>query len=82
MNATRAILWVLGIVFVLGGAYMLYFQAGLNRWVSIGVLTAGFLLFIGLAVMGFAGQAPSDTPAVVEDREVVREGPVYERRRI
>ncbi|HUR64405.1 MAG TPA: hypothetical protein VM241_07985 [Candidatus Thermoplasmatota archaeon] len=81
MNATRAILWVLGIVFVLGGAYMLYFQAGLNRWVSIGVLTAGFLLFIGLAVMGFAGRAPSDTPTVVEDREVVRDGPVYERRR-
>jgi hypothetical protein len=81
MNATRAILWVLGIVFVLGGAYMLYFQAGLNRWVSIGVLTAGFLLFIGLAVMGFAGGAPADTP-VVEDREVVHEGPVYERRRL
>jgi hypothetical protein len=81
MNATRAILWVLGIVFVLGGAYMLYFQAGLNRWVSIGVLTAGFLLFIGLAVMGFAGRAPTDAP-VVEDREVIREGPAYERRRM
>jgi hypothetical protein len=81
MNATRTILWVLGIVFVLGGAYMLYFQAGLNRWVSIGVLTAGFLLFIGLAVMGFAGNAPTEAP-VVEEREVVHEGPVYERRRL
>lgn len=82
MNATRAILWVLGVVFVLGGAYMLYFQAGLNRWVSIGILTAGFLLFIGLAVMGFAGSAPSERTTVVEgDREVV-ERPVYERRRL
>ncbi|HUR61801.1 MAG TPA: hypothetical protein VM286_05490 [Candidatus Thermoplasmatota archaeon] len=82
MNATRAILWVLGVLFVLGGAYMLYFQAGLNRWVSIGILTAGFLLFIGLAVMGFAGRAPSDTAIVEGDREVVRERPVYERRRL
>jgi hypothetical protein len=82
MNATRAILWVLGIAFVLGGAYMLYFEAGLNRWVSIGVLTAGFLLFIGLAVLGFADRAPSDAPAVVEEREVVHEGPTYERRRM
>lgn len=81
MNATRAILWVLGIVFVLGGAYMLYFEADLNRWVSIGILTAGFLLFIGLAILGFANRAPSDAP-VVENREVVRDGPVYERRRL
>lgn len=82
MNAMRAILWVLGIIFVLGGAYMLYFEAGLSRWVSIGVLTAGFLLFIGLAVLGFADRAPSDTP-VVENREVVHDtGPVYERRRL
>ncbi|MCA1811725.1 MAG: hypothetical protein LC623_06905 [Halobacteriales archaeon] len=81
MNATRAILWVLGIVFVLGGAYMLYFETGLSRWFSIGVLTAGFLLFIGLAVLGFANRAPSDAPLV--EREVVHEnGPTYERRRL
>ena len=64
MNTTRAILWVFGIILVLVGAYMLYYQAGLDRWVSIGILTAGFLVFIGLAVMAFSETARSDTPQV------------------
>jgi hypothetical protein len=64
---------MLGIVFILGGAYMLYFEAGLSRWVSIGVLISGFLLFIGLAVMSFASSAPNDTPSgvVKESRDMV-----------
>ena len=53
------------LAFILGGAYLLYFEADLNRWVSIGVLMAGFLLFIGLAVMSFASGAPADKPATV-----------------
>jgi len=89
MNATRAVFWMLGIVFILAGAYMLYFEAGLNRWVSIGVVTAGVLLFVGLAVMTFATGAPADRPAKVVRTEpsttVVDSHPTYverdERRR-
>lgn len=60
MNATRAVFWMVGIVFILAGAFMLYFEAGLSRWVSIGVVTAGVLLFVGLAVMGYSQTAPTD----------------------
>ena len=69
MNATRAIFLVLGIAFILAGAYMLFFQANLDRWISVGILTAGILIFVGVVVLGFAGSAPSDH----HDREVVHE---------
>ena len=67
-------MWMFGVVLILAGAYLLYFEAGLSRWVSIGVLTAGFLLFIGLAVMSYAATSPPDTPAVQArgaDRNIV-----------
>ena len=74
MNATRAVIWMLGLVAILAGAYMLYFEAGLDRWVSIGILGAGLLLFIGLAVMTFANSAPTDpSPRVVRGEETVVE---------
>lgn len=78
MNATRAILMSAGIVIVLVGAYLLYFEANLDRWISIGILTAGILLFVGMCVMAFAGGARSDgarnqpTTVVQENREVVQ----------
>jgi hypothetical protein len=78
MNATRAVIWMVGLVAILAGAYLLYFEAGLDRWVSIGILGAGILVFVGLAVMTFAGSAPTDpAPRVIRE-----EGPerVVERR--
>lgn len=67
MNASRAIFLALGIAFILVGVYLMFFEANLDRWVSIGVLTAGVLVFVGVLVMGFAGNAPADPP-----REVAR----------
>lgn len=58
MNVTRSILLGLGLLLAVVGIYMLFFEAGLNRWVSVGVLTAGILVFIGLVVVGFASSAP------------------------
>ena len=58
MNASRTITMILGLAFLLAGAYLLYFEANLSRWVSVGILSAGVLLFIGLAVMTYAGNAP------------------------
>ncbi|MFA5945100.1 MAG: hypothetical protein WC876_11620 [Candidatus Thermoplasmatota archaeon] len=77
MNATRSVMWMVGLVAILAGAYLLYFEAGLDRWVSIGILGAGLLLFVGLAVMTFASGAPTDpSPRVVrEESTVVERGP-------
>src|SRR5687767_704493 len=63
MNTTRAILMSVGVVTVLVGAYLLYFEANLDRWVSIGIVTAGILLFVGVCVMMFAGGAKTDPVA-------------------
>lgn len=80
MNATRGIVMSVGIAIVLVGAYLLYFEADLNRWVSIGILTAGILLFIGVAVMAFAGGGRSDPVANAPPTSVVQDNrPVVQR---
>jgi hypothetical protein len=74
MNGSRTVTWILGAALLIAGAFMLYFNLGLNRWVSIGVLAAGLLILLGLAAMGFAGGARTDhhdsvvTERVVDDR--------------
>lgn len=76
----RGIVMLVGIAVVLLGTYLLYFQANLDRWISIGILTAGILLFVGVCIMAFAGGARTD-PAraqaappttVVQDNRPVR----------
>jgi hypothetical protein len=62
MSAGRSILYLLGIVLVVGALAMFFFQSGLNRWVPVGLLAAGVLLIIGLAVMSFANNAPEERP--------------------
>ena len=84
MNPTRTVMWMVGLVAILAGAYLLYFEANLARWVSIGILGAGLLVFIGLAVMTFASGQSDATPAtnVVREETVVERAPrtVVERR--
>ena len=77
MNTLRGILMMAGVGILLIGAYLFYFQADLDRWVSIGIVTAGILVFVGVCVMMFAGGARADpaprSPGVVQDnREVVQ----------
>lgn len=60
MSAGRGILYLLGVVLVVGALAMFFFQTGLNRWVPVGLLAAGVLLIIGLAVMSFANTAPEE----------------------
>ncbi len=74
MNATRTVMWMVGLVAILGGAALLYFEAGLDRWVSIGIVGAGLLIFVGLAVMTFANTSPPEAPPrVVQDEATVVE---------
>lgn len=72
MNATRTVMWMVGLVAILVGAFLLYFETGLDRWVSLGIVGAGLLVFVGLAVMTFAGGARDSPPAT---QTVVREQP-------
>lgn len=60
VSASRAIMYFLGVILVVGALLMFFFQTGLDRWVPIGLLAAGVLLIIGLAVLSFAGNAPSE----------------------
>ncbi|MHB8604091.1 MAG: hypothetical protein ACYDCK_02450 [Thermoplasmatota archaeon] len=64
----------LGIAIVLVGVYLFYFQAGIERWISIGILTAGVVLFVGFAVMAYASGSPSDDVVGGRGTTVVREG--------
>lgn len=81
MTPPRVLFMVLGLSIFVVGAYLVFFEAGLERWISIGLLTAGIVILIGLLLMGFASEARSDEPAtreihhrdVVQHREVVRE---------
>lgn len=75
MNPTRMVIWMVGLVAILAGAYLLYFEANLDRWVSIGILGAGLLVFIGLAVMTFASGAPSEPRTAVREETVVERAP-------
>lgn len=60
VSASRAILYFLGVILVIAALAMFFFQTGLDRWVPVGLLAAGVLLIIGLAVMSFADNAPED----------------------
>jgi hypothetical protein len=60
VSAGRAILYFLGVILVVMALAMFFFQTGLDRWVPVGLLAAGVLLIIGLAVMSFADTAPED----------------------
>lgn len=77
MDPTRGIFLVLGLVAIIAGAFMLFFEAGLDRWVSMTILVAGILVFVGLIVVGFATSAPQDPPPPEERPPPERE----ERRR-
>ena len=60
VSAGRAILYFLGVILVIAALAMFFFQTGLDRWIPVGLLAAGVLLIIGLAVMSFADNAPED----------------------
>ncbi len=79
MNAARLVLFLVGVILVIAAASMLFFQAGLDRWVPAGIAGAALLLFIGVAVMGASEKVPAehdhhdsghhgDGPMVVEKR--------------
>lgn len=67
MSGSRMVLYFFGIVLVVVALAVLFFATGLNRWIPVSLLGAGILLIIGLAVMGFANDAPSDHRTVHHD---------------
>lgn len=70
VSASRMILYLLGAGLVVLAVVMFFFASNLDNWVPVSMLVAGILLILGLAVMGFADNAPSDRPPVVRERVV------------
>jgi hypothetical protein len=60
LSAGRAILYFLGVILVIAALAMFFVETGLDQWVPVGILAAGVLLIIGLAVMSFADNAPEE----------------------
>lgn len=60
---------------------MLFFEAGLERWISMTILLAGVLIFVGIAVIGFASSAPRDPPPRERREPPPEERPPEDRRR-
>lgn len=60
MSPTRTIIWIVGVLMLVGGAAILFFETGLAAWVPATIAGAGLLIIIGLLVLTFATQAPSD----------------------
>lgn len=58
------VVFILGLALVLVGAWMLFFQTGLDRWVPMGIAGAGLLVLIGLLVIGFSENASGDHKTV------------------
>ena len=61
MNPARVVMWFLGAFLVVAALLLLYFETGLDNWIPAAIAGAGLLLIIGLLVLSFAGNAPSDT---------------------
>ncbi len=60
MNPARMLMYLIGIILVVGALMVFFFEFGLDRWVSVTLLGAGILLIVGLSVMSFADTAPSE----------------------
>lgn len=72
-SPARLTLSVAGIILVVASLAMFFFASGLNRWVPVGILGAGLLLIIGIAVVGYAETTPAVEPRrVVYDDTYVR----------
>ena len=60
LSPSRALLYFLGIILVVGALSIFFFQTGLDRWIPTSLLAAGILLIIGLSVMSFADSSPGE----------------------
>lgn len=60
MNTTRWVTLLAGVGLVILAAWMLFTQAGVSRWIPIGVAAAALLLFIGVVMMGAPETLPSE----------------------
>jgi small neutral amino acid transporter SnatA (MarC family) len=67
MDATRVLIWIIGLALVVVAAFMLFFQTGLNRFVPLSIAGAGLLLIIGVAVMSMSEKMHDDHETVTEE---------------
>ncbi len=60
MSPTRTIIWVVGVLMIIAGGLILFFETGLSAWVPATIAGAGLLLVVGLIVLTFATNAPAE----------------------
>lgn len=60
MSPTRTIIWVVGVLMIIAGGSILFFETGLSNWIPATIAGAGLLLIVGLIVLTFATSAPAD----------------------
>lgn len=60
MSPTRTIIWIVGVLMIVAGGLILFFETGLSAWVPATIAGAGLLLIVGLIVLTFATRAPAD----------------------
>lgn len=54
MNASRTVMWALGVILVVASLWMFFFMADLDRWIPTSFLAVGILFFVGIAIMSMA----------------------------
>ena len=79
--SVRLAIYFVGVVLVLVAAWMLFFEAGLNRWIPVGIAAAALLLIIGISVMGAADRAELPRERTVERGDEVHEHHVHHHER-
>ena len=60
LSPTRTVIWTVGLLLIIAGASILFFESGMQAWIPATIAGAGLLLIIGVLVLTFATQAPSD----------------------
>ena len=68
MNVTRMLLFIVGGALMIVAVGMLFFETGLNQWVSAGVALAGLLLLVGLLIVGVSDRTRGDDDIREGDR--------------
>lgn len=60
MSPTRLFIWIVGVLLVIAGLMVLFFQTGISQWIPASIAGAGLLLLVGLLVVSFANRAPTE----------------------
>jgi hypothetical protein len=47
MRPTRLFIWIVGVLLVIGGLMVLFFETGISQWIPGSIAGAGLFLLVG-----------------------------------